>query len=127
MKLPIMTVDSPNLNKRIYPREVLQKALDKYTKEFVSEKRALIVGKLPENSTINLQDAIGIVKEITIEGDKVMVEAEFFSDLYRQIIESGKFSLRTAGMGTLKKDKNGNDVIQEDYELISCFVTDDPA
>jgi hypothetical protein len=30
-------------------------------------------------------------------------------------------------MGTLKKDESGNDVIQEDYELISCFVTEDPS
>jgi len=127
MKLPILTMDVPNLNRRIYPREVFQKVIDKYTKEHVSERRALIVNKLPENSFINLKDAVGIVKEIIIEGDKVMVEAEFFSDSYRQIIESGKCFLRTSGMGTLRKDENGNDVVQEDYELISCFITDDPA
>ena len=58
MKIPIVTLDKPNKNNRIYPREVMKREMRKYRKTFVKEDRALIVGKQPEDSCINLKDVI---------------------------------------------------------------------
>lgn len=132
MKIPVLALDVPNANHRIYPKEVVEKALDKYRKEFINERRALVVKRLPETSAIDLRDVIGTVKEATIEDGKIMMDVEFLPQCEGAIaadigITNGKFALRTSGMGTMKKDKDGNDVVQEDYELISVFVTDNPA
>ena len=132
MKIPVLTLDTPNANNRIYPTEVIEKALEKYRKEFINENRAMVVKQLPENSTLDLRDVIGVVKDATIENGKIMLDVEFLPQLKGAIaaeigIRDGKFALRTSGVGTLKTNANGNNVIQDDYEIISCFVTDQPA
>jgi hypothetical protein len=132
MKIPIVTLDKPNKNNRIYPREVMKREMRKYRKTFVKEDRALIVGKQPEDSCINLKDVIGVVKKIGIKRDKVFVEAEFLPQMpnaaaIEQGIKDGKLFLRTSGIGSFRKDKDGHLVVQDDYELISTFVTDNPA
>jgi GTPase involved in cell partitioning and DNA repair len=127
MKSEILTLDTPNKNGRIYPREVMKRELKKYRKVFIQENRALVVNKQPESSTVNLPDVIAVVKKATIKKNKVIVEVEFFSDFYRQLVKDGKLSLRTSGLGTLIKQKDGTYKIGDDYELICCFLTDDPA
>ena len=128
MKIPILTLDKPNKNGRIYPREVMKRELKRYRKTQVKERRAFVFNKLPPTSTsVNLKDVIGLVKAIHINKNKVIVEVEFHSDFYRQLVEEGKLSLRTSGMGTLIKQKDGTYKISNDYELICCFLTDDPA
>lgn len=127
MKATIITLDKPNKNGRIYPREVIKRELKKYRETYVKERRAFIVNKLPPTSSVNLTDVIGVVEEIHIKNDKVIVKIKFFSDLYRQLVEEGKLSLRTSGIGTLTKQPDGTYIVGDDYELISCFVTNEPA
>ncbi len=127
MKHPILTVDKPNKNNRIYPREIIKRELKKYRKVFIKENRALVVNKQPETSSINLQDVIGVVEKINIKDDKVFVRVEFFSDFYRQLVEDGKLFLRTSGMATLTKQPDGTYMVGDDYEMICCFLTDNPA
>lgn len=132
MKIPIIILDHPTKNNRIYPRDVMEKAIAKYKKEFVDENRAFIQKKLPGDSCINLHDCVGVVKEIKIEGDTVFVETEFFPQVpdglkSEEAFKSGKFSLRTHGMGSMRLQPDGTQKIGEDYEFISCFATDNPA
>lgn len=127
MKLEILTLDKPNKNNRIYPREVMKREMERYRKVFIRENRALIVNKIPESSTVNLKDVVAVVKQARIKRNKVVVEVEFFSDLYKQLVESGALSLRTSGVGTLIKQKDGTYKVGNDYELICCFITDKPA
>jgi hypothetical protein len=132
MKVPVLVLDTPNANNRIYPKEVVEKAIAKYRKEFIEEKRALVVSRLPESSTIDLRDVIGTVNEMTIEDGKVMVDVQFLPELKGAIaaeigIANGKFALRTSGVGSTRRDEQGNNVVQPDWELCSCFVTDTPA
>lgn len=132
MKIPIVTLDKPNKNNRIYPRAVMEKVLAKYKKEFIDERRAMIVKRQPEQAITNLMDVVGIIKEISYEGDTVMAEIEFFPNVPDGLsseagVKSGFLSLRTGGLGTLIKKEDGTYVIGEDYELTHFFLTDEPA
>jgi hypothetical protein len=132
MKIPILTLNTPNKNGRVYPREVFEKALAKYKKEFIDERRAMVVKRQPECAITNLLDVVGVIKEITFEGDKVMAEVEFLPNVPDGLsceagVKCGKLSLRTGGLGTLDKKEDGTYVIREDYEITHCFLTDDPA
>ena len=64
MKIPILFLDKPTKNNRIYPRDVMEKAIEKYKKEFVDEQRAFILKESPGESCVNLKNVIGVVKEI---------------------------------------------------------------
>lgn len=132
MKIPVLTLDVPNKNGNLYPKAVVEKALKKYIDEQVVHGRAMIVNRLPLDSTINLKDVIGIVKNVSVEGNAVMIEAEFLPGLPEALetkagVSSGQLHLRTSGIGSIKKDEHGNNVVQPDYQITSCFVTDNPA
>lgn len=132
MKIPILTLDTPNKNGRIYPRATFERALEDYKKNFVDEHRAIIVKLQPENAVTNLKDVVGIITGITIENDTVMVDAVFFSNVpdglvVETAIKSGLLHLRSGGIGSIIKDQNGNLIVQNDYEITHMFVTDNPA
>ena len=132
MKIPILFLDHVTKNNRIYPRDVMEKVIAKYKKEFVDENRAFIQKQLPGDSCVNLQDCVGVVKEIKIEGDTVFVEAEFLptlkdASLIEEGIKSGKLHLRTHGIGSMRLQPDGTQKVADDYEFISCFATDNPA
>ena len=132
MKIPIVTLDKPNKNNRIYPRAVMEKALEKYKKEFIDEKRAFVQKKIPETTMVNLLDCIGIVKEVIIEGNEVLMDVEFFPNVPEGLmtevaITGGHLHLRTHGMGSMHLQHDGTYIVGDDYEFISCFVTNDPA
>ena len=132
MKIPILFLDKPTKNNRIYPRDVMEKAIEKYKKEFVDEQRAFILKEIPGESCVNLKNVIGVVKEIKVEDNTVFVEAEFFPNVNSgtvigDAIKEGKLSLRTHGIGSMRLQPDGTQKIGEDYEFISCFATDNPA
>ena len=132
MKIPIVTLDTPNKNNRIYPRAVMEKALAKYKKDFIDERRAFVQKQLPGDSMVSLLDVVGVVKEFIIEGDKVIMDVEFLPNVpdglrVEEGLKSGKLSLRTHGIGSMRLQDDGTYIIGEDYEFISCFATDDPA
>ena len=131
MKVEVLEVDKPNHNQRLYPQQVLQKALEKYIKEQVEERRAFVCKKQPEDTTVNLMDVIGLVTDIRVQDDKVVAEIEKLNtkdaDEYWPLIESGQFSVRTSGIGSLRDGPDGTRVICEDYELTSFFITTNPA
>lgn len=132
MKLQIFTLDKPNKNKRIYPRSVIEREVKKYRKTFIKENRAIVVRKQPRSSTLNLMDAIGVIKKITIQKDKVFVEMDMLHQMHgaaeiEKGLREGKLGLSTIGVGTFTITKRGITKIHDDYEFIGCFVTNDPA
>ena len=132
MRIPILTLDTPNKNGRVCPRDVFEKALAKYKKEFIDERRAMVVKRQPEQAITNLLDVVGVIKEISYEGDKVIAEVEFLPNVPDGLsceagVKCGKLSLRTGGLGSMEKNAEGHYVIKDDYEITHCFLTDDPA
>ena len=76
-------------------------------------------------------DVIGLVTDIRVQDDKVVAEIEKLNtkdaDEYWPLIESGQFSVRTSGIATTHIGPDGVYIINDDYELISLFITTDPA
>ena len=128
MKIPVLIVDTPNANHRVYPREVMNRMIED-ARDRIREDKLFVVRKQPESTTVDLNEVIGTIKNIEIEDNKVFVSVSFFPQCFsagRQI-EEGKLHLRTSGLGTLTEQPDGTFRVSNDYELISCFLTDDPA
>ena len=128
MKIPLLTLDKPNKNNRIYPTAVMEKAIAKYKEEFIDMNRSVVTNKIPDSDTVNLADTVGLVTEIKTEGDTVFANVVFFPKMNGALIaeaglQSGKLSLRSHGLGTLTKQADGTYLVGEDYEIISCFLT----
>ena len=131
MKVEIQVVNRPNKNNRIYPTKVLEKAIKDYTNEFIKEDRAFVCKTEPKSHSVDLTDVIGKVTYMDIENCMVVAEIEKLdannSDDFWPLIEQGIMFVRQSGMGSLIQQIDGTFLVNNDYQLISLFLTPNPA
>ena len=101
-----------NRNGRIYPKAIMEKAVGKYNKDFVSNGRA--VGELnhPSGPTINLDRVSHLVTEMNFQGNDVVGKAKILDTpngtIAKQLLDGGvKLGVSTRGMGSLMNQNNG--------------------
>ena len=123
--------EAANRNGRVYPREVLESAADKYSNEQVKRGRA--VGELghPDSPTINLDRVSHKITELSWDGNNVMGKAEILETPMGQIVRGlmdGEVQLgvSTRGMGSLKQQK-GKTVVSNDFILSTVDIVQDPS
>ena len=126
-----MQAEQKNRNGRIYPKAVMEKALDKYNGEQVSKGRA--VGELnhPEGPTVNLDKVSHKIESLKWKGNDVVGKATILETPMGQIVQGlldggVNLGVSTRGMGSLK---NGNDamIVQKDFMLNAVDIVQDPS
>jgi len=120
-----------NRNGRIYPKAIMEKAVEKYVREQVSQKRA--VGELnhPEGPTVNLDKVSHLITDLKFEGNNVMGKAQILDTpngkIVKGLLDGGvRLGVSTRGMGSLKQDR-GAQVVQDDYILNTVDIVQDPS
>ena len=126
-----MQAEQKNRNGRIYPKPVMEKALDKYNGEQVSKGRA--VGELnhPEGPTVNLDKVSHKIESLKWKGNDVVGKATILETPMGQIVqgllEGGvNLGVSTRGMGSLKNGNNAM-IVQEDFMLNAVDIVQDPS
>jgi len=123
--------DSKNRNGRIYPKAIMERAVNKYVTEQVSKKRA--VGELnhPEGPTVNLDKVSHLITDLRFEGNDVIGRAQILDTPMGKIVKgllSGgvQLGVSTRGMGSLVS-KNGINYVGEDFILSTIDIVQDPS
>ena len=123
--------EQKNRNGRIYPKAVMEKAVGKYVKEHVSQKRA--VGELnhPEGPTVNLDKVSHLITDLKFEGNDVVGKAQILDTPMGQIVkgllEGGvQLGVSTRGMGSLEQ-RNGAMYVRDDFLLNTVDIVQDPS
>ena len=121
----IQRAEAKNQNGRIYPREILEREINKYIEGPVKEKRALGELDHPESSVINLQNVSHNVTKIKMMGDDVYGDVEIFptpaGKILQALFASGiTVGISSRGMGSVKEGSGGTVEVQDDFELL-CF------
>jgi hypothetical protein len=123
--------DKKNRNGRVYPKAIMEKAVNKYVKEQVSKKRA--VGELnhPEGPTVNLDKVSHLIKELKFEGNNVIGKAQILptpmGKIVEGLLEGGvQLGVSTRGMGSLEQ-KNGAMYVKDDFMLSTVDIVQDPS
>ena len=121
----IQRAEAKNQNGRIYPREILEREINKYIEGPVKEKRALGELDHPESSVINLQNVSHNVTKIKMMGDDVYGEVEILptpaGKILQALFASGiTVGISSRGMGSVKEGSGGTVEVQDDFELL-CF------
>ena len=130
MTTTLLTLNKPNSNSRIYSTEVIETAIEK-SRILLERKRLFVSAKMnSESSGLNIENVVGIVKDLKIEGNNLIGEIDFLPELLEKHFPShlpsfeDQFNktlfVRPSGMGTVK---NG---IISDYIINYFFLTDDP-
>ena len=126
-----MQAESKNRYGRIYPRAVMESAVNKYVTEQVSRGRA--VGELnhPEGPTINLDKVSHRITELSWEGNNVMGKALVLDtpmgQIVKGLVEGGvQLGVSSRGMGSLVQ-RNGVAMVGEDFILATVDIVQDPS
>ena len=121
----IQRAEAKNQNGRIYPKEILEREINKYISGPVKEKRALGELDHPESSVINLQNVSHNVTKVKMIGDDVYGEVEILptpaGKILQALFASGiTVGISSRGMGSVQEGSNGTVEVQDDFELL-CF------
>jgi len=130
-----------NRNGRIYP-EVILKKQDQLYQQAIRERRALGECDHPESSVISIDRISHNITETWWEGQTLMGKMEILmtpgfinygivstkgdevANLLRNRIKIG---VSSRGVGSLKEGKNGEQIVQEDFEIICWDVVTAPS
>jgi len=124
--------DIKNRNGRVYPVEVLEKEVNRYSQEFINENRAY--GELghPEGPTVNLERVSHMVTSLKRDGKNFIGEAKIMSTPMGSIVsnimdDGGKLAVSSRGMGSLQQ-KNGANYVNKDFYLATAAdIVADPS
>ena len=127
-----MQSEQKNKNGRIYPKEVLQKEVNRYVKEYVEPKRAF--GELghPDGPTVNLDRVSHMITELVEDGKNFIGRAKILDTPNGQIVKSlidegARLGVSSRGMGTLKPEKRAQ-IVQDDFYLATAAdIVADPS
>ena len=113
-----------NRNGRIYPKEVIQKEVKRYNKEFVEKKRAF--GELghPEGPTINLDKVSHMIEKLEEDGNNFVGRAKILStpngQIVKNLIDDGaKLGVSSRGLGSLESKGNAQ-YVKDDFQLATA-------
>ena len=126
-----MQANKANRNGRMYPREILEQAVNKYVTEQVSKGRA--VGELnhPEGPTINLDKVSHKITELSWDGNNVVGKATILDTPMGLIVQGlldgeVQVGVSSRGMGSLA-NKGGVNVVNNDFMLNAVDIVQDPS
>jgi len=123
--------EQKNRNGRIYPKPIMEKAIDMYNEKQVSKGRA--VGELnhPEGPTVNLDKVSHKIESLEFKGNDVMGKATVLDTPMGRIVEGlleggVQLGVSTRGMGSLMQQNNAM-VVKDDFILNAIDVVQDPS
>ena len=126
-----MQSEAKNRNGRVYPKMVMEKAVDRYVTEQVNTGRA--VGELnhPEGPSINLDKVSHIIESLNWVGNDVVGKARILETLMGNIVKGlldggVRLGVSTRGMGSLE-EKNGVMYVKDDFHLSTVDIVQDPS
>ena len=124
--------DLKNKNGRIYPREIMQREVNRYVKENVLTKRAY--GELghPDGPTVNLDRVSHMIVSLKEDGNNYIGKAKVMDTPMGKIVkelisEGAQLGVSSRGLGSLK-ERNGINEVQDDFMLATAAdIVADPS
>lgn len=120
-----------NRNGRVYPKEVMQREVDRYITESVKTNRA--VGELghPKGPQMNADRVCHRITEMKMIGDDVVGKALILDTeagkTLKAFIDGGvSFGVSSRALGSTE-EINGVDVVQDDFQLFAIDAVMDPS
>ena len=132
----LQRAEAKNQNGRVYPKDILHREAKKYTKEFISERRAMGELDHPESSVVNLANVSHNIKEMHWEGDNLLGTVEVLGtpsgNILKELFKSGiKLGISSRGMGSVEtvSESDGDQItqVQPDFELIAFDFVSNPS
>lgn len=122
--------DTLNKNRRIYPRNVLESAIN-YIRPAIEERR--LVGELdhPDTPTVKWKEASHIITKLWWEGNSLMGEGETLPTPWGMVLENVlrrkiKVGISSRGVGDGKMSSQGL-IISDGFKMVTWDIVVDPS
>ena len=128
----IQRAGAKNQNERVYPKDILEREIDKYIEGPIKERRALGELDHPESSVVNLQNVAHNMRKCWWEGDDVMGEFEILDtpagNILKALFAAGlTIGVSSRGMGSVKELSEGTLEVEDDFELVCWDFVSNPS
>lgn len=128
----IQRANAKNQNGRIYPREILEREIQKYIEGPVNENRA--TGELdhPESQVINLKNVCHKIIKIWWDGDDVKAQLEILNtpsgNIVKALVEGGvSIGISSRAMGSVQNLGEGTVEVQDDLNMVCWDIVSEPS
>ena len=119
-------------NGRVYPIDILEREVSRYTTENISKNRAL--GELghPEGPTVNLDRASHKIESLVREGNNYIGKAKLLDtpmgQIAKSLLDEGvSLGVSSRGVGSLR-EMGGANYVRDDYQLATAAdIVADPS
>lgn len=119
-----LQADVVNRNKRVYPKRILESAIERYMKEQVLTSQALGELNHPPRPTVDPMQAAIIIEDMWWKGNNVHGRARVIEgdngagDKLAALIRAGwKPGVSSRGLGSVKASGTGHNIVQEGFRL----------
>lgn len=127
-----MQAEKQNRNGRVYPKDVLGKEVERYSRDYVNKNRAF--GELghPDSPQINLDRVSHMITKLYPDGNNIIGKAKILDTPNGKIVKSlldggASLGVSTRGVGSLKPH-NGYQLVQPDFHLATAAdIVADPS
>lgn len=127
---PFLMAEAVNRNRRKYPKQLMERTVDTYVKEFINERRALGELNHPEYPFADPAKAALITESLSWQGNNVIGKARIINSPQGQqikaLMEAGfRMGVSSRGLGKLKQLREHT--LVEKYTLNAIDGVDKPS
>lgn len=127
---PFLMAERKNKNGRLYPKQLMERCVEKYIKEYVNERRAIGELNHPPRPFADPAVAALIVESLTWQGNNVIGKARVINSPQGQqikaLMEAGfRMGVSSRGLGELKQLREYTQVNK--YVLNAIDAVDNPS
>jgi hypothetical protein len=128
----VQRADAKNQNGRVYPKETLEREVEKYLEGPIAENRALRELDHPDSSIINLKNVCHNIRSLWWDGDDLMGKIEILPTpsgniLKELFLNNITVGISSRGMGSVRPLGEGTVEVQDDFELLCWDFVSTPS
>lgn len=128
----LQRANAKNQNGRVYPRNILEREVEKYKGREIKENRAYGELDHPESSVVELKNTSHIIRDISWKGDDVVGTVEILNTpagkILQELVKAGcTVGISSRGMGSVKQIGEDTVAVENDFDLICWDFVSNPS
>ena len=128
----LQRANAKNQNGRVYPRNILEREVEKYKGREIKENRAYGELDHPESSVVELKNTSHIVRDVYWKGDDVIGTVEILNTpsgkILQELVKAGcTVGISSRGMGSVKQIGEDTVAVENDFDLICWDFVSNPS
>lgn len=126
-----LQAEQKNRNGRIYPTAILEREVERFSKDYIVYRRSLGELNHPQEPSVNPERACHLIESLVKQGDNWIGRSKVLSthvgNIVKGLLDDGvQLGVSSRGLGTLRED-NGVKYVNEDFYMSTIDVVSDPS